>query len=54
MQDVQGPDLSSWWHEDEMEWCPSCGRKQLAPPSPSLIGMRVCLTCGIVDDPAPL
>ena len=50
MQDVQAPDLSHWWYDDELELCPRCANKQLTPPSPSMIGMRVCLTCGIVDE----
>jgi hypothetical protein len=51
MNDIQAPDLSHWWHDDEMESCPTCGNMQLTPPSPSMVGMRVCLTCGIVNDP---
>jgi hypothetical protein len=52
MQDVEAHDMvSRWWHEDELEPCPRCGTTQLTPPSPSMVGMRVCLRCGIVDDP---
>jgi hypothetical protein len=33
-----------------LESCPRCGNKRLSPPSPSMVGMRVCLSCGIVDE----
>jgi hypothetical protein len=50
MQDVETPDLSHWY-DDEFELCPRCGEKQADASSPSMIGLRVCLSCGIVTDP---
>jgi hypothetical protein len=40
--------VSGWWHDDELALCPRCEQRRLTPSSPSLDGMRVCLTCGIV------
>ena len=44
-------DLAGWWHDEELVPCPSCGNKQLTPSSPSMAGMRVCLTCGVLGEP---
>jgi hypothetical protein len=43
--------LAGWWHDEELVPCPSCGNKQLTPSSPSMAGMRVCLTCGVLGEP---
>jgi hypothetical protein len=42
--------VSGWWHDTELAPCPRCGNRRLTPPSPSLSGMRICLTCGVVDE----
>jgi hypothetical protein len=44
--------VSGWWHDQELADCPHCGNRRLTPPSPSMGHLRVCLTCGIVDEPA--
>jgi hypothetical protein len=44
--------VSGWWHDNELAACPRCGNRRLTPPSPSMSGMRICLTCGVVDDEA--
>jgi hypothetical protein len=44
-------DVAGWWHDDELVPCPRCGNKQLTPSSPSMAGMRVCLTCGLIGEP---
>jgi hypothetical protein len=43
--------VSGWWHDEELAPCPRCGDRRLTPPSPSMDGMRVCLTCGVVGEP---
>jgi hypothetical protein len=43
--------VSGWWHDKELVACPLCGERQLTPSSPSMGGMRVCLTCGVVGEP---
>jgi hypothetical protein len=40
--------VSGWWHDEELAPCPRCGDRRLTPPSPSLEGRRVCLTCGVL------
>jgi hypothetical protein len=44
-------DLAGWWHAEELGRCPQCGNRHLTPPSPSMGGMRVCLTCGVIGKP---
>jgi hypothetical protein len=48
--DVNGV-VSGWWHDKELANCPLCGKRQLTPPSPSMGYLRVCLTCGVVEEP---
>jgi hypothetical protein len=43
--------VSGWWHDQELVSCPQCGGKRLTPPSPSLDGRRICLSCGVVEEP---
>jgi DNA-directed RNA polymerase subunit RPC12/RpoP len=43
--------VSGWCHDEELALCPRCGDKRLTPPSPSMAGMRVCLTCGVIVEP---
>jgi DNA-directed RNA polymerase subunit RPC12/RpoP len=43
--------VSGWWHDNELAACPHCGNKRLTPPSPSMDGLRVCLTCGVIEEP---
>jgi hypothetical protein len=43
--------VSGWWHDKELAECPRCRNRQLTPPSPSMGDLRVCLTCGVVDEP---
>jgi hypothetical protein len=37
--------------DDVLKTCPQCGAPRLTPPSPSMVGQRICLDCGIVDVP---
>jgi hypothetical protein len=43
---------ADWFLDSELERCPKCGERLLAPASPGLsaVGMRVCLDCGVVPD----
>ena len=43
--------VSGWWHDKELADCPHCGNRQLTPPSPSMGDLRICLMCGVVDQP---
>lgn len=45
----EATDLASWFSDDELERCPSCGALKLVP-SPQPQPLRVCLDCGIVDN----
>jgi len=49
--DVPVPDVSGWWDADELETCPLCGDKTLAPSSPELDAAHfaVCVECGLID-----
>jgi hypothetical protein len=42
--------VSGWWHDNELAACPRCGNRRMTPPSPLMSGMRICLTCGVVDE----
>jgi hypothetical protein len=43
--------VSGWWNDNELADCPRCGDRRLTPSSPSMDGRRVCLTCGVIDEP---
>lgn len=40
-------EFGSWFDEDELERCPSCGERKLIPREHG--GFRVCLDCGVVE-----
>jgi hypothetical protein len=42
--------VSGWWHDNELALCPRCENRKLTPPSPSMDGRRVCLTCGVIEE----
>jgi hypothetical protein len=42
--------VSGWWHDNELAACPRCGNRRMTPPSPLMSGMRICLTCGVIDE----
>jgi transcription initiation factor TFIIIB Brf1 subunit/transcription initiation factor TFIIB len=44
---MEGLDLRNWFHDDEMEVCPRCGRDSALPTRAR--ELRVCLDCGLVD-----
>ena len=44
--------MLSWFEEDELTDCPSCGRKKVIP-APVGEGMVFCAACGIVARPTP-
>ena len=46
-------DLHRWFEERELEICPRCHEARLTPAAPSLPGSRVCLSCGILQEPVP-
>jgi hypothetical protein len=50
MQKPTIPDPTVAW-DDVLDVCPVCGGQRLTPASPSIFGLRVCLTCGIVPPP---
>jgi hypothetical protein len=43
--------VSGWWHDKELNDCPRCGNRRMTPPSPSMDGLRICLSCGVIDEP---
>jgi hypothetical protein len=43
--------VSGWWHDQELAPCPRCGDRRLTPSSPSMDGRRICLTCGVIEEP---
>lgn len=49
--DVLGEDVKRLFSDEELETCPECGERQLAPASP-VARMRLCLACGVVPKPA--
>jgi hypothetical protein len=51
LSDVPAPDVSGWWDADELETCPLCGDKTLAPSSPGLDAAHfgICVQCGLID-----
>jgi uncharacterized Zn finger protein len=51
MDDPSEPMLS-WFDDDELTDCPSCGEKKVLP-APAGDGMVICAACGIVATPTP-
>jgi transcription elongation factor Elf1 len=42
----------SWFEDDELTDCPSCGERKVVP-APAGKAMLVCAVCGIVTKPTP-
>jgi len=43
-------DMISWFLDEELEVCPSCGEKKLLPPASTSEQLRVCLVCGVTPE----
>jgi hypothetical protein len=43
--------MLSWFEDDELSICPSCGEKTVVP-APAGKDLAVCAACGIVAKPA--
>ena len=51
---MDGPSeqMLSWFEDDELTDCPSCGEKKVIPARVG-DGMVFCAACGIVERPTP-
>jgi uncharacterized Zn finger protein len=44
--------MLSWFEDDELTDCPSCGERKIVP-SHLRDGLAVCAACGVVAKPTP-
>ena len=52
MMDETSEQMLSWFEEDELSVCPTCGEKTVVP-APAGSDRAVCAGCGIVARPQP-
>jgi len=50
--DDTGEQMLSWFEEDELTICATCGEKTVVP-APAGADMAVCAGCGVVAKPTP-